>query len=103
MTPPPLPSEVRAVVVRPHRARLILILGGAGFVFAPCGFLALWLGKRDLRDMAAGRMDRAGEPLTKVGRMLGFVAGIVWAIKWLIALTIGLIVYLNWDRVSQWF
>jgi hypothetical protein len=103
MTPPPLPPEVRVRVVRPHRAGMIVVLGGLGFVFAPCGFVALWLGKRDLRDMAAGNMDRAGEPLTKVGRMLGFVAGIVWAIKWLIASVVGVIVYLNWDRVSRWF
>ena len=64
MTPPPLPPEVPVRIVRPHRAHVILILGGLGFVFAPFGFFALLLGKRDLRDMAAGTMDRSGEALT---------------------------------------
>ncbi len=103
MTPPPPPPEVKVQIVRPHRARTILILGGMGFVFAPCGFFAVWLGKRDLRDMAAGSMDRAGEPLTKVGRMLGVITGIVWAIKWTIALGLGAVVYFYWPYFRQWF
>ena len=78
MTPPPLPPEVNARIVRPHRARTIVILGGLGFVFAPFGFFAMIMGKRDLRDMEAGTMDRSGEALTKVRRMLAFVSSIVW-------------------------
>lgn len=103
MTPPPLPPEVPVRIVRPHRAHVILILGGLGFVFAPFGFFALLLGKRDLRDMAAGTMDRSGEALTRTGRMLAYVSAIVWTIKWLILFVVGLIVYLNWSTVQQWF
>ena len=67
--PPPLPApEVKVVIVRPHRAQKILILGVLGFVFAPCGFVAVWLGRRDLKAMAAGTMDRSGEALTNIGR-----------------------------------
>ena len=103
MTPPPLPPEVNARIVRPHRARTIVILGGLGFVFAPFGFFAMIMGKRDLRDMEAGTMDRSGEALTKVGRMLAFVSSIVWIIKWIIVSILGLIVYFNWAYFSKWF
>ena len=34
MTAPPPPPEVSVRIVRPHRARVILILGGLGFAFA---------------------------------------------------------------------
>lgn len=103
MTPPPLPPEVNARIVRPHRGRTIVILGVLGFVFAPFGFVAMFLGKRDLRDMQAGTMDRSGEALTKLGRMLAFVSAIIWTIKWIIVTIIGLIVYFNWAYFSTWF
>jgi hypothetical protein len=99
--PPELPKLVTAVIVRPHRAQKILILGVIGFVFAPCGFAAVWLGRRDLRAMASGSMDRSGESLTRLGRMLGIAAGIVWTIKWMILICLGAIVYLNWETVRK--
>jgi hypothetical protein len=98
--PPALPAAPM-IVVRPHRAQTILILGVLGFFFAPFGFAAVWLGRRDLRAMAAGTMDRAGEHLTKLGRMFGMVAGIVWAVKWTILTCLGVIVYWNWSWISQ--
>jgi hypothetical protein len=89
--------------MRPHRATMILILGVLGFVFAPFGFAAVWLARRDLRAMAAGTMDRSGEQLTRFGRLLGIIAGIVWAIKWTILICLGVVVYLNWETVSKHF
>lgn len=103
MTPPPLPPEVKVRIVRPHRARTIIILGVLGFVFAPFGFFALIMGKRDLRDMEAGTMDRTGEAMTKLGRLLAFVSAIIWTIKWIILSILGVIVYFNWDFFSRWF
>ena len=101
--PPPLPAATPTVIVRPHRAQMILILGILGFVFAPFGFCAVWLGRRDLKAMAAGTMDRSGEQLTKLGRMIGIAAGIIWAIKWAILACAGLVIYLNWDTMKQHF
>jgi hypothetical protein len=99
---PPLPGTAApTVVVRPHRALTILILGVLGFVFAPFGFVAVWLGRKDLRAMAAGTMDRTGEQLTRLGRMLGIAAGIVWAIKWTVLISAGIVIYLNWSWISQ--
>lgn len=102
MKPPP-PITVNVTIVRPHRAQTILMLGILGFLFAPFGFFAMFLGKRDLRDMQAGTMDRTGEPLTNLGRMLGKISSIVWAIKWMFLMLFGLIVYWNWQYVSTWF
>jgi len=93
--------HVSTVPVRPHRAQTILILGVLGFVFAPCGFAGVWLARKDLRAMAAGTMDSAGENLTKLGRMLGIAAGIVWTVKWAILTCAGLIVYFNWSTIKQ--
>jgi len=101
--PPPLPGAGSIPTVRPHRAQTILILGVLGFVFAPCGFIAVWLGRRDLRAMAAGTMDRSGEQLTKLGRMIGIAAGIIWAIKWMMLTCAGVVIYLNWDSLKQHF
>jgi hypothetical protein len=96
--PPALP---RAGPVRPHRAQTILILGVLGFVFAPFGFAAAWLGRKDLRAMAAGTMDPTGEQLTRTGRMLGIAAGIIWAVKWTLLICAGVIVYFNWPAIKQ--
>jgi hypothetical protein len=82
---------------------MILILGILGFVFAPFGFAAVWMGRRDLRLMAAGKMDRSGEQLTRLGRMVGIVAGLVWAIKWTVLACLGIVVYLNWQTINQQF
>lgn len=91
------------MIVRPHRAQTILILGVLGFMFGPFAMAAVFLAKRDLKSMAAGSMDRSGEGLTRVGRWLGCVAGIIWAIQWTILLIVGLVIYLNWGAISRNF
>ncbi len=59
----------------PHRGVLILILGIIGLLV--CGFLAIpavLMGKADLAEMKAGRMDSSGEGLTRAGYILGMIA-----------------------------
>jgi LSD1 subclass zinc finger protein len=64
--------------VADHRGVLILLLGLAFFVLCiPTGPFAWWLGNQDLADMRAGRMDRAGEGLTQVGRILGIISTVM--------------------------
>jgi hypothetical protein len=99
--PPPLPTSPARSAVQPHRAPKLIILAAIAFVFAPCGFVAVVLARRDLRAMAAGTMDRAGEKQTRFARTLAVVASLVWAIKWAIAIGLGIVIYLNWDRVSR--
>jgi hypothetical protein len=97
--PPPLPAPG----VRPHRAQLLVMLAALAFVFAPCGFVALLLARRDLRAMGAGAMDPAGEKLTRTSRVLALVASVVWAVKWAAVVCGGVVLYFNWDRVRPYF
>ena len=67
--------------VKPHRGVLILILGIAGIVCCVIVGIVAWvLGNKDLAEMAAGRMDRAGEGLTKAGKICGMISVILWII-----------------------
>jgi hypothetical protein len=62
--------------VKPHRGTLILVLGILSFV--ACGIITgipAWImGNADLKEMRAGTMDREGESLTNIGRILGMVS-----------------------------
>jgi hypothetical protein len=67
----------------PHRGTLILILGILGLVGigAPItGIIAWILGNSDLAQMRAGTMDPEGESNTSLGRILGMIATLLWAI-----------------------
>ena len=60
---------------KPHRGGMILTFGILGLLC--CGIfaiLAALMGSADLKEMAAGRMDKSGESMTKVGQILGFIA-----------------------------
>jgi hypothetical protein len=64
--------------VAPHRGGMILAFGILGF--AVCGFFgiaAYIMGKKDLEEIRAGRMDRTGEGLTTAGYWLGLIAVIL--------------------------
>lgn len=65
----------------PHRGGMILTFGILGLLC--CGIFAILaaiMGSNDLKEMAAGRMDRSGEGLTRVGQILGFVGLGLWVI-----------------------
>lgn len=64
----------------PHRGSLILVLGILSIVCCfICGIVAWVMGNKDLKQMAAGTMDRSGEGLTKAGKICGMV-GVILAI-----------------------
>jgi hypothetical protein len=68
--------------VQPHRGVLILVLGILGLMI--CGIIGIFawvLGKRDLDLIGRGLMDKEGEPLTKVGYILGIVGTILFMIQ----------------------
>jgi predicted Zn finger-like uncharacterized protein len=83
-----------------HRGPLVLILGILSIVFCgcsllsigacACGYYAYQIGSHDLQEMYAGRMDRSGEAIVKVGRILGMV-GICLSLP-IILLQLGLLV-----------
>ena len=73
----------------PHRGTLILVLGILGLVCCIiCGIIAWVMGNTDLKEMAAGRMDPAGEGMTKAGKICGIV-GIAIQIVMLILQLLG--------------
>jgi phage FluMu protein Com len=68
--------------VRPHRGGLILVLGVLG-VAVNCPifcFMAWVMGSADLAEMRAGRMDKSGEGVTRVGQVLGMILSLFWII-----------------------
>jgi len=58
-----------------HRGGLILAFGIIGLVIClPFGIAAWVMGNNDLREIEAGRMDPAGEGLTKAGKIVGMIS-----------------------------
>jgi hypothetical protein len=92
--PPVTPTEAQPVTqqpLAPHRGTLILVLGILSLVCCfICGIIAWVMGNGDLKEMAAGRMDPAGEGMTKAGKICGIIGvamqivGIVLMVIWLI-------------------
>ncbi len=64
--------------VEPHRGTMILVFGILGVilcaVFAPIAWV---MGSSDLKAIAAGRMDREGEGMTRAGYILGIIGTIL--------------------------
>lgn len=60
--------------VKPHRGGMLLAFGILGI---PCCFifavLAWVMGNGDLKEITEGRMDPAGEGLTKAAKILGII------------------------------
>jgi len=73
--PPSAPGVPAATpTVKPHRGVMILVFGILGFVCCIIFSIVAWvMGNKDLAEMAAGRMDRSGEGLTKAGKICGIV------------------------------
>lgn len=72
---------------RPHRGVLILVLGLVSLVLcALLGPVAWIMGKGDLKEIDAGRMDREGRGLTQAGMICGIIGtvllglGVLWAL-----------------------
>lgn len=81
-TPPPIPATYPAApaayYAKPHRGTLVLVLGILSIVFCfICGIVAWVMANGDLREMAAGTMDPAGEGNTKAGRICGIIGTII--------------------------
>ncbi len=64
-----------------HRGVMILVFGILGLMMCGGFGIAAWMmGKNDLREIEAGRMDPEGKALTNVGYILGIVGTILWGI-----------------------
>ena len=83
---------------QPHRGVLILVLGILSLMTG-CGIIGIFawvMGKRDLALIRSGQMDKEGEPLTKVGYILGIVGTILFLL-WVVLFTlyiVGIMVFI---------
>ena len=81
--PPPLgpvqfPPGYQGMGLKPHRGAMILTFGILGLVIcAIFGIVAWVMGNGDLREMAAGTMDRTGEGMTRAGKICGMISTIL--------------------------
>ena len=61
--------------VAPHRGVVILIMGILAWMVCPLFGIVSWvMGNTDLAEMRAGRMDRSGEGMTQIGKILGMIS-----------------------------
>lgn len=78
--------------MRPHRGVMILVFGILGLVVCVIFGIVAWvMGKGDLQEMAAGRMDPSGEGLTKAGKicgMIGVILNLVAIVLWVIIMVL---------------
>ncbi len=64
--------------VAPHRGVLVLIMGILSWMVCPFFGIVAWvMGNTDLAEMRAGRMDRSGEAMTQIGKIIGIVSVIL--------------------------
>ncbi len=90
----PAPSEGGGAL-RPHRGTMILVFGILGLVCCVAFGIAAWImGTQDLKDMAAGGMDKTGEGMTNAGKILGIISVVLTIIAivgyGIVFLTVGL-------------
>ena len=68
--------------LKPHRGTAVLVLGILGLVVCIiCGIIAWVMGKNDLREMDAGRMDPSGRGLTNAGKICGMISVIMLLVQ----------------------
>ncbi|HJZ93304.1 MAG TPA: DUF4190 domain-containing protein [Gemmataceae bacterium] len=67
--------------LKPHRGLAVLLLGIFGL--KTCGLLgivAFFMGRNDLAEMDAGRMDPSGRGMTQAGYIIGIVSVVLFLI-----------------------
>jgi hypothetical protein len=71
----PIPSQPQSQPpLAPHRGVLILVFGILSIVCCLIFGIVAWvMASKDLKEMAAGRMDPAGQGMTKAGMICGIV------------------------------
>lgn len=79
--------------LQPHRGVLILVLGILGIVCCLITGIVAWvMGNSDLKAMAEGRMDPAGEGLTKAGKICGMIGVILQVVGWIIYIVFAFVI-----------
>ena len=82
--------------MQPHRGVLILVFGILGLVMCQIFSIVAWvMGRSDLAEMDAGRMDPEGRSLTKAGQILGIIGTLLFVVGMLFALVVVIIVLVS--------
>jgi hypothetical protein len=80
--------------LKPHRGTMMLIFGILGILCCLIfGILAWVMGSTDLKEMAEGRMDPAGEGMTKAGKILGMIScalAVLGVVIWIALFALGM-------------
>lgn len=80
--------------LKPHRGPMMLTFGILGLICCLVfGILAWVMGQADLKEMAEGRMDPAGEGMTKAGKILGMVGcalAVLGVVAWIALFSLGM-------------
>lgn len=67
---------------KPHRGVLVLVFGILGMMMCGAFGIAAWMmGKNDMKEINAGRMDPEGRSLTQVGYILGIVGMVLFCLQ----------------------
>lgn len=73
-----------------HRGTLILVLGILSLIICyPMGFVPWFMGKTDLKAMAAGTMDPEGRTMTNIGMILGIIGSVLF----LLGIVLGIVFF----------
>ncbi len=81
--------------MKPHRGTTILVLGILSLLC--CGLLGIpaWLmGNADLKEMAAGTMDPAGQGTTNAGKICGIIGTVIAILSSLVGIVYFVVVVL---------
>jgi hypothetical protein len=67
--------------LKPHRGLAVLLLGIFGLkTCGVLGIVAFIMGRNDLAEMDAGRMDPSGRGMTQAGYILGIVSAVLFLV-----------------------
>ena len=91
----PLYAPPPGIYLKPHRGTAVLVLGILGLVVCfICGIIAWVMGKTDLREMEAGRMDPSGRGLTEAGKICGIISVVLACAGMLLGLIYMIIIFI---------
>ncbi|WP_020469855.1 DUF4190 domain-containing protein [Zavarzinella formosa] len=78
--------------VKPHNGVMILVFGIVGLLFCQMfGIVAFVMGRSDLKEIDAGRMDHDGRGLVFAGYVMGIISTIIMVLSFSIVIVASLI------------
>lgn len=80
--------------LKPHRGTTLLVFGVLGLIVCPVFAILAWvMANADLREIAAGTMDREGEQTTKIAKILGIVGCVLCILSVVLTIVIWIVMF----------